>query len=89
MRTACSKLRVNPHAPSNHQQSLPQTYRKHERAKILAYDERVGEIEHGSFTPLVMSLSGGLGNVAKVCLRRLASMLSESGTFHTVQLLPG
>ena len=67
----------NPHAPSNHQQSLPQTYRKHERAKIRAYEERVREIEHGSFTPLVMSLSGGLGNAAKVCLRRLASMLSE------------
>ena len=67
----------NPHAPSNRQQSLPQTYRKHERAKIRAYEERVREIEHGSFTPLVMSLSGGLGNAAKVCLRRLASMLSE------------
>ena len=29
----------NPRAPSNHQQSLPSTYRKHERAKICAYEE--------------------------------------------------
>ena len=67
----------NPHAPSNCQQNLPQTYRKHEHAKICAYEEQVREIEHGSFTPLVMSLSGGLGNATKVCLRCLASMLSE------------
>jgi len=46
----------NPHALSNRQQSLPQTYRKHEHAKICAYEERVREIEHSSFTPLVMSL---------------------------------
>ena len=45
----------NPHAPSNRQESLPQTYRKHECVKICAYEEGVREIEHGSFTSLVMS----------------------------------
>ena len=67
----------NPHAPSNLQQSLASTYRRHERIKIRAYEQRVREVEHGSFTPLVMSLSGGCSNAANVCYKRLASMLAE------------
>ncbi len=49
----------NPHAPSNRQQSLQSTYKKHEREKCKAYEQRVRKVEHGSFTPLVMSASGG------------------------------
>ena len=67
----------NPHAPSNRQQCLASTYRKHERIKIRAYEQRVREVEHGSFTPLVMSLTGGCGNAANICYKRLASMLAE------------
>ena len=67
----------NPLAPSNRQQSLAATYRKHERAKIRAYEQRVREVEHSSFTPLVMSLTGGCGNAANVSYKRLASMLAE------------
>ena len=67
----------NPHAPSNRQQCLAGTYRKHERIKIRAYEQRVREVEQGSFTPLVMSLSGGCANAASVCYKRLASMLAE------------
>ena len=67
----------NPHAPSNRQQSLASTYKKHERAKIRAYEQRVREVEHGSFTPLVMSLSGGCANAANITYKRLATMLAE------------
>ena len=42
----------NPLAPSNCQQSLAGTYRKHERAKIRAYEQRVREVEPGSFSPV-------------------------------------
>ena len=65
----------NPLAPSN-RQPLPTCYRKHENQKKRAYEQRVREIEHGSFTPLVMSLTGGLGNAASVCYKRLASLIS-------------
>ena len=65
----------NPHAPSN-RQPLPTCYRKHENQKKRAYEQRVREVEHGSFTPLVMSLTGGLGNAALVCYKRLASLIS-------------
>ncbi len=53
--------------------SLP----RHERIKIRPYEQRVWEVEHGSFTPLVMSLSGGCGNATNICYKRLTSMLAE------------
>ena len=53
----------NPYAPSNRQP--------------IAACYSVREIEHGSFTPLVLSLTGGLGNAATVCYKRLASMLAS------------
>ena len=67
----------NPHARSNRQHSLPAMYRKHESIKRRTYEERVREVEHGSFTPLVMSLTGGLSRAANVCFKRLASMLAS------------
>ena len=66
----------NPYAPSN-RQPLATFYRKHENIKKRAYEQRVREIEHSSFTPLVLSLTGGLGKAATVCYKRLASMLSS------------
>jgi len=66
----------NPHAPFN-SQPLSACYRKYENIKIPAYEQRVREVEHSSFTPLVMSLTGGLGNAATVFYKRLASLLSS------------
>ena len=65
----------NPHAPSN-RQPLPACYRKHENQKKRVYEQRVREVERGSFTPLVMSLTGGLGRAASVCYKRLAALIS-------------
>jgi hypothetical protein len=65
----------NPHTPSN-RQPLAACYRKHENIKKRAYEQRVREIEHGSFTPIVLSLTGGLGKAATMCYKRLASMIA-------------
>ena len=67
----------NPLTPSNRQQNLASTYKKHERSKIRGYEQRVREIEHGSFTPLVMSVTGGVGKAASIFYKRLASMLAD------------
>ena len=56
----------NPFAQSHCNTSLPQCYRRNELEKKRAYDERVREIEHGSFSPLVFSTSGGMGTTATV-----------------------
>ena len=66
----------NPFAQSHCKSTLAQCYRKNEQKK-RAYDERVREVEHGSFSPLVFSTSGGIDPIATVIYRRLASMMAE------------
>ena len=61
---------------------LAQTYQNtslyaSEGMKWRVYDERVREIEHGSFFPLVFSTSGSMGPTAAVVYKRLASMIAE------------
>ena len=67
----------NPFAPSYRNVPLAQGYRRNELEKKRAYDQRVREIEHGSFSPLVFSTTGGMGTTATVVYKRLASMISE------------
>ena len=67
----------NPFAQSYRNTSLPQCYRQNELEKKRAYDERVREIEHGSFSPLVFSTTGGMGTTATVIYKRLASLIAD------------
>ena len=67
----------NPLAPSNSHTSIKSCYRKHELEKKRAYSQRVREVEHASFTPLVLSATGGFANEAKTFYKRLASMLAD------------
>ena len=66
----------NPHAQSNNQ-PIRTCYRKHENFKKRAYEQRVREVEQGSFTPLVLSLTGGMGSAATVCYKRLTSLIAQ------------
>ena len=66
----------NPHAPSNKKSTLSSCYRNHERLKKRAYEQRVREIEHASFTPLVLSATGGFAREATIFYKRLASLLA-------------
>ena len=78
---AFSDVRVfNPHAPSNRHSSLEACYRKHEKEKRRSYDQRIREIERGSFAPLVFSATGGMGPAAQIVYKRLASMISEKSS---------
>ena len=67
----------NPFAQSHQNTPLAQCYRKKEMEKRRVYDERVREIEHGNFSPLVFSTSGGMGATATVVYSRIASMLAQ------------
>ena len=67
----------NSHAPANCTSSTDACYRRHEREKRRAYEQRVLEVEHGTFTPLVLSTSGGWGPSATVAFKRLAGLISE------------
>ena len=66
----------NPSAQSNHG-SLSTVYCKHELEKRRKYDQRVREVKHAIFTPLVLSTTGGMGRAVKMFYRRLASMIAE------------
>ena len=52
----------NPLAASNQNPNILTTFQRHEREKRRMYDQRIREIEHGLFTPLVFSDSacGGM-----------------------------
>ena len=66
----------NPFAPSNAASSLSACYKKHENVKKRAYGQRIREIEHASFTPVVMSATGGLAHEETYFYKCLASLLS-------------
>ena len=53
-----------PNAQSYQEMTLPQIFRNHKREKQRAYGERVREVEESSFTPLVLSSTGGMGREA-------------------------
>ena len=67
----------NPFAPANRKRSLASVYHKHEEEKKRSYNQRVTEVEHSSFSPLVFSLTGGMAKETTVFYKRLAFLLCE------------
>ena len=59
---------------------LGQCYRHNELEKQRSYDERVREVEHGTFSPLVFFTAGGRGNTATVVYKRIASLIAGKQT---------
>ena len=63
----------NPYTPSNPNSSTTSCYKKHENIKKHAYKQRLREVEHSSFMPLMLSATGGMAPEATVFYNRLAS----------------
>ena len=63
--------------PMRQPNPLTSVYWWHEREKRRQYELRVREVEHATFTPLVMLATGGMGQAATTFYKRLASMISE------------
>lgn len=68
---------VNPLSETYRSCSLDAVYKRAEEEKKRKYDQRVRDIEHGSFSPLVFSTGGGLAPISTQVFHRLAQMLSE------------
>ena len=64
------------HAPSNRGR-LSAVYCRQDLEKRRKFGQRISEVEHASFVPVVLSCAGGAGPSASVVLKRLASLLSE------------
>ena len=50
----------------------------HEMEKKRVYEQRIREVEHATFTPLVFSASGGFGKEATTFYKLLASSLAKN-----------
>ena len=67
----------NPFAKSHLARNLNAVFRSNESAKKTAYNTRVTQIEHGSFTPLVFSSFGGCGKETSCFLSKLAEKIAK------------
>ena len=67
----------NPHAPTNSKSSISNCCRKHEAEKKHTYKQRILEVEHSTFTPLVFSMTEGMAKQCTTFYRRLASLLAD------------
>ena len=66
----------NPTAATYRNMTLQSCYHRLEAGKRREYQDRILNVEHGSFSPLIFSTAGGMGPTASVVFRRLASLLS-------------
>ena len=66
----------NPTAQSYCSSSLEAVYRSQERGKRRQYEERIREVEMSSFTPLVLSIFGGMSKSTLVAYKHLADLIS-------------
>ena len=67
---------MHPNSVSYIDKDIDQVYRQHENEKKRTYNERIIQIEKGSFTPIVMSTFGGMGIEAEKFHKRLAWLIS-------------
>ncbi|KAG0720304.1 hypothetical protein GWK47_048789 [Chionoecetes opilio] len=67
----------DPMAACHQRITLEAAHQKNEREKIRSYGDRIRNVDHGSFTPLVFTTSGGMGPKAKCFYPRLADVMAE------------
>ena len=67
---------MHPNSPSYVNKPVDDVYELHEKQKKRKYNERVLQIEKGSFTPIVGSTSGGWGKEARRHHQRIATLIA-------------
>ena len=77
----------NPHARSNRCAPLTTVYQRHEREKRRHYEQRVREVEHATFVPVVLSACGGMGKAASALFKRIAVLIAEKRQEHYGQVI--
>ena len=78
MRTAFFDIKVvSPYARSYVHQSSKALYTSAEKAKEREYPERIRNVEHADFNPLVFTTAGGMGPQYHLVVKRLATAISD------------
>ena len=67
----------NPYAKSHVSRPLHAVHESQEKEKKRTYNQRIIEVEHGSFTPLVFSCTGGMARECSLFYDRLAEGIAK------------
>ena len=67
---------MHPNSPSYENKSPKEIYSQHEREKKRAYNDRVLQVEKGTFTPLIFSTTGGMGPECARYHKRIAELIA-------------
>ena len=67
----------HPNAPSYRSKDIATLYKQHESAKCREYNQRVRDVEHGVFTPLVFTTTGSMGRQGTTFYKCLADLLAH------------
>ena len=70
------KIFNNPHAKS-YPKTISDAYKYHESVKTLKYQQRILDVEHSSFVPLIFACTGGAAPGSTKTVQKLAEKLSE------------
>ncbi|XP_028417275.1 uncharacterized protein LOC114541674 [Dendronephthya gigantea] len=73
----------NPYASTHRRQTLSSSCKANEREKKRHYNQRIVEVEHGSFTPVVFSAFGGCGRETQHFLSFLGAKLADKKNHST------
>ena len=68
---------TNANAKSQSKINLQTVLKKHEREKKRSYNERVMNVEQGTFTPLIFTVYGGTGSECTAYHKNLADKISS------------
>ena len=61
---------------------MTQLYRNAEKSKEREYSQRIREVEHGDFNPLVFTTAGGAAPQSTRVIKHLAAKISEKQGVH-------
>ena len=67
---------MNPNAESYSKLSMETVYDRAEKEKARIYNDRIVNIEHGTFVPLIFSTSGGMGRQTQIFVKMLCNKIS-------------
>ena len=68
---------MHPNSPSYMDTTPDQLYSQHEREKKRMYNDRILQVEKGSFSPLIFTTTGGMGPECTKYHKRVAELLSN------------
>ena len=74
-------------APSYRQMTFLEACEHHQRLKQLEYEERVINVDHGSFCPLVFSTSGAIGPLCTRFLKRWAGKIADKDNSNYAEVM--